>query len=53
MGRRKIYTEEEKKQRKKEYDIKYQNKRYENDENYRDKKKELSQKKYNEIKKNK
>jgi len=35
MGRRKIYTEEEKKERKKKYDIEYQNKKYHEDPEYR------------------
>jgi hypothetical protein len=38
MGRPKLYTEEELKERKKEYDIKYQTERYRNDPIFRDKK---------------
>jgi hypothetical protein len=38
MGRPKLYTDEELKERKKEYDIKYQTERYRTDKAFRDKK---------------
>lgn len=42
MARRRIYSDEERKERKKIYDLKYQNKRYKIDPEYREKKKRYS-----------
>lgn len=41
MARRRIYSDEERKERKKIYDLKYQNKRYKIDPEYREKKKDI------------
>jgi hypothetical protein len=46
MGRKRVYTDEERKQRKKDYDIKYQNARYKTDTVYREMKKGISNNHY-------
>ena len=51
MCRKKIFTEEEAKQRQKKSCLKYIKNRYHNDIDFREKKKELIKKKYKEEKK--
>ena len=46
MARKRVFTDEERKQRKKEYDIKYQNNRYKTDAVYREMKKGVTHNQY-------
>jgi macrodomain Ter protein organizer (MatP/YcbG family) len=46
MGRKRVFTDEERKERKKAYDLKYQNNRYRTDAVYRDMKKGISNNHY-------
>lgn len=50
MPKPRIYSDEERKQRKKEYDIKYQRERYNNDEKFREMKKNSGKNVYNKKK---
>jgi hypothetical protein len=49
MARPRVYSEEERKQRKKDYDIRYQNERYGKDEQYREMKKKNQYVRYKKI----
>ena len=46
MARKRVLTDEERKQRKRAYDLKYQNNRYKTDPDYRDMKKGISNNHY-------
>ncbi len=46
MGRPRLYDNDERKERKKEYDIRYQNERYKIDSTYRDLKKDIANNTY-------
>jgi len=46
MGRPRLYDNDERKERKKEYDIRYQNERYKIDSIYRDLKKDIANNTY-------
>ncbi len=46
MARPRIYSDDERKERKKEYDIRYQNERYKIDSTYRDLKKDIANNTY-------
>lgn len=46
MARKRVFTDEERKQRKKDYDIKYQNNRYKTDAVYREMKKDTTHIRY-------
>lgn len=49
MARPRIYSEEERKQRKRDYDLRYQNERYGKDEQYREMKKKNQSVRYKKI----
>lgn len=51
MGRRRIFSDEERKERKKAYDIKYQNKRYNEDPEFREMKNRINNANYHKTKK--
>jgi len=49
MGRRRLYSDEERKERKKQYDIKYQYERYRNDPDFRNVKNEGNKIRYRKL----
>lgn len=51
MGRCRIFSDEERKERKKAYDIKYQNKRYNEDPEFREMKNRINNTNYHKTKK--